>query len=45
MDAALEALYAVEPEMVEPSYARAFEFIAANSKRPIAGGAFDGPGG
>ena len=33
MDAALEALYAVEPEMVEPSYARAFEFIAANSKR------------
>lgn len=33
MDAALEALYAVEPEMIEPSYARAFEFIAANSKR------------
>lgn len=33
MDAALEALYSVEPEMVEPSYARAFEFIAANSKR------------
>jgi uncharacterized protein (DUF58 family) len=33
MDAALEALYAVEPEMVEPSYSRAFEFIAANSKR------------
>jgi uncharacterized protein (DUF58 family) len=33
MDAALEALYAVEPEMIEPSYARAFEFIAANCKR------------
>jgi uncharacterized protein (DUF58 family) len=33
MDAALEALYSVEPEMVEPSYARAFEFVAANSKR------------
>lgn len=33
MDAALEALYAVEPEMIEPSYPRAFEFIAANSKR------------
>lgn len=33
LDAALEALYAVEPEMIEPSYARAFEFIAANSKR------------
>jgi uncharacterized protein (DUF58 family) len=33
MDAALEALYNVEPEMVEPSYSRAFEFVAANSKR------------
>ena len=33
MDAALEALHAVEPEMIEPSYARAFEFIAANCKR------------
>src|SRR5882762_5071816 len=33
MDAALEALYPIEPEMIEPSYARAFEFIAANSKR------------
>lgn len=33
MEAALEALHAVEPEMIEPSYARAFEFIAANSKR------------
>ncbi|HUS09059.1 MAG TPA: DUF58 domain-containing protein [Pyrinomonadaceae bacterium] len=33
LDAALEALYSVEPEMIEPSYSRAFEFIAANSKR------------
>jgi|SRR5882724_421399 len=33
LDATLEALYGVEPEMIEPSYARAFEFIAANSKR------------
>ncbi len=33
MDAALEALYGVEPEMIEPSYSRAFEFIAANSKK------------
>jgi len=33
IDAALEALYAVEPEMIEPSYSRAFEYIAANSKR------------
>jgi uncharacterized protein (DUF58 family) len=33
LDAALEALYSVEPEMIEPSYARALEFIAANSKR------------
>lgn len=33
IEAALEALYAVEPEMIEPSYAHAFEFIAANSKR------------
>lgn len=33
MDAALEALHAVEPEMIEPSYARALEFVAANSKR------------
>jgi uncharacterized protein (DUF58 family) len=33
MEAALEALYAVEPEMVEPSYARAFEFVKANCKR------------
>ena len=33
MEAALEALHAIEPEMIEPSYARAFEFISANSKR------------
>ena len=33
IEAALEALYAIEPEMIEPSYARAFEFISANSKR------------
>lgn len=32
-EAVLEALYAVEPEMIEPSYTRAFEFIAANCKR------------
>ncbi len=29
----LESLVAVEPELVEPSYTRAFEFIAANLKR------------
>lgn len=33
LESALEALYMVEPEMIEPSYARALEFIAANSKR------------
>ncbi|HEY5444205.1 MAG TPA: DUF58 domain-containing protein, partial [Pyrinomonadaceae bacterium] len=33
IESALEALYGVEPEMIEPSYARAFEFISANSKR------------
>ncbi len=33
LDAALEALHAVEPEMIEPSYARAFEFVSANSQR------------
>jgi uncharacterized protein (DUF58 family) len=33
LDGALEALYDVEPEMIEPSYTRAFEFIAANAKR------------
>jgi len=33
IESALEALHSVEPEMIEPSYARAFEFISANSKR------------
>jgi uncharacterized protein (DUF58 family) len=33
LDAALEALYAIEPEMIEPSYSRAFEFVSANSRR------------
>lgn len=33
LDAALEALHDVEPEMIEPSYARAFEYISANAKR------------
>jgi uncharacterized protein (DUF58 family) len=33
LEAALEALHAVEPEMIEPSYSRAFEFVAANSRR------------
>ncbi|HYJ47243.1 MAG TPA: DUF58 domain-containing protein [Pyrinomonadaceae bacterium] len=33
LDATLEALHAVEPEMIEPSYARAFQFIASNCKR------------
>ena len=33
MDSVLEALYPLEPEMIEPSYTRALEFVAANSKR------------
>jgi len=33
LESALEALYAVEPEMIEPSYSQTFEFIAANSKK------------
>ncbi|HYO64347.1 MAG TPA: DUF58 domain-containing protein [Pyrinomonadaceae bacterium] len=33
MEAVIEALHAVEPELVEPSYTRAFEFVAANCKR------------
>lgn len=33
LDAALEALHAIEPEMIEPSYARAFEFVSANTRR------------
>src|SRR5207245_11306913 len=32
LDAALEALHAIEPEMIEPSYSRAFEFVAANRR-------------
>jgi uncharacterized protein (DUF58 family) len=33
LDAVLEALHSIEPELIEPSYTRAFEFIAANCKR------------
>src|SRR5258705_4206380 len=33
IEAALEALHAIEPEMIEPSYARAFQFVATNCKR------------
>ena len=33
IDAVLEALHDLEPEMIEPSYARAFQFIASNSKK------------
>jgi uncharacterized protein (DUF58 family) len=33
LDAVLEALHGIEPEMIEPSYTRAFEYIAANCKR------------
>src|SRR5919206_463292 len=33
VDAVLEALHAIEPELIEPSYTRAFEFISANCKR------------
>jgi len=33
LDAALEALHAIEPEMIEPNYSRAFEFVSANSRR------------
>jgi uncharacterized protein (DUF58 family) len=33
MDAVLEALHDMEPEMIEPSYARAFQFVASNSKK------------
>jgi uncharacterized protein (DUF58 family) len=32
-EAVLEALHAIEPELIEPSYTRAFEFVAANCKR------------
>jgi uncharacterized protein (DUF58 family) len=33
LDGVLEALHDIEPEMIEPSYTRAFEFISANVKR------------
>ncbi len=32
-DAVLEALHDLEPELIEPSYSRAFQFIAATSKK------------
>ncbi len=33
IDGVLEALYDLEPEIIEPSYARAFQYIASNSKK------------
>jgi uncharacterized protein (DUF58 family) len=33
IDAVLESLYDLEPELIEPSYARGFQFIAANLKK------------
>jgi uncharacterized protein (DUF58 family) len=33
IDAVLEALHDLEPELIEPSYARAFQFVAANLKK------------
>lgn len=33
VEAVLEALHAIEPELIEPSYTRAFQFIASNCKR------------
>lgn len=33
IDAVLEALHDLEPELIEPSYQRAFQFVAANSKK------------
>ena len=33
LDAVLEALHDLEPELIEPSYARAFQFIASSSKK------------
>jgi uncharacterized protein (DUF58 family) len=32
-DATLEALYDLEPELIEPSYSNAFQFISANLKK------------
>ncbi|MGI9035384.1 MAG: DUF58 domain-containing protein [Pyrinomonadaceae bacterium] len=33
LDATLEALHDLEPELIEPSYSRAFQFISANAKK------------
>ena len=33
IDAVLEALHDLEPELIEPSYPRAFRYISANSKK------------
>lgn len=33
VDAVLEALHDIEPELIEPSYARAFQFIGSNTKK------------
>jgi uncharacterized protein (DUF58 family) len=33
IDAALEALHSIEPEMIEPSYTRACQYIVTNCKR------------
>ncbi len=33
LDAVLEALHDVEPDLIEPSYARGFQFIASNLKK------------
>lgn len=33
IDAVLEALHDLEPELIEPSYARGFQFISSNSKK------------
>src|SRR5687768_17469990 len=33
LDAVLEALHDLEPELIEPSYARAFQFIASSLKK------------
>lgn len=33
MDAVLEALHDMEPELIEPSYPRAFQFVSSNSKK------------
>ena len=33
IESVLEALHDLEPELIEPSYSRAFQYIAANSKK------------